>query len=230
MTRQAVEQGFHEFVDDIVDRTYREFDVVAVLRGGTSVSGRLVSNLLKNAPAVERTFVRPELRKYKRDVFDQIEVVLDYAEDPDADPDEYRESMLSHDTYYDHIRDDLPAERKAEIADVLVGRQVALGDAARPLIESDEDEFWAAVEDKLTKEEAIDLVQSHFEFTEPARDYPNAFRFASRFDASEVLGNIFSLGVPSLRVDYTDEVVRAMHEAERETIERVLADVDRRYD
>jgi Asp-tRNA(Asn)/Glu-tRNA(Gln) amidotransferase C subunit len=230
MTREAVEEGFHEFVGDIVDRTYEEFDVVAVLRGGTSASGRLVSTLLKNAPALERTFVRPELRKYKQDVYDQIEVVLDYAEDPDADPADYREAMLEHDTYYDHLRPDLPEEKRAEIADLLVERQVALGDAARPLVASDAETFWAAVEAELSYEEAVDLVQSHFEFTEPARDHPDAFRFASKFDASEVVGNLFSLGMPRLRVDYTDEVVRAMHEAERETIESVLAEVEQRYD
>jgi len=230
MTREAVEQGFEEFVSDIVDRTYEEFDVMAVLRGGTSASGRLVSRLLKNAPAVERTIVRPELREYKQDVFDQISVVLDYAEESDADPPAYRERMLAVDTYYEHLREDLPADRRETITEDLLDRQRALAGAAVPLVESEEAEFWAAVEDALARAEAVDLVESHFEFTEPAREYRNAFRFAAEFDPSEVVGGLLSRAMPTLTVDYTDEVVRAMYEAEQQMIDAVREEIDRRFD
>lgn len=229
MTRAAVEDAFEEFIDDIVEIAYREFDVVAALRGESTAGGRFVSKLVKNSSALDRHVVRPELREYKRDALRQFQPILDYAADSDADFADYREVIVENDPSIQYIRRDAPADRQEAAREAILDHHRNLGDAARPLVASAEDEFWAAVEAELTEIEARDLIESHFGFTDPIRTHRDAFAYQTELDPGEVIGGPLAGAAPTLTLDYTDEVLRVMQRAERTIIDRTLADVDRRY-
>lgn len=230
MTRAALEAGFSKYVDDIISEAYDAFDVTAAFRGRTSQSGQLVSALVKKNAVLDRYVVQPELQSYKEDVLQQVQPILDYAADPDADFAEYHDAVLAHDTYYQELREDISTERRQEIRDHLLDRQRRLGDAAAPLVEADEDEFWPAVEATLSRQAAESLIETHFAFTEPLREYPDAFTFDAELDVGEVMGGPLAIGAPTLRLDFTDEVRRVLIRAEQRTIDRVLTEVAQRYD
>ncbi len=232
MTRDALEKGFETYVSDIISTAYEQFDVTAAFGTGTTSGGRLVSQLVKNNALLDRQVVQPALESYQDDVLDQVQVLLDYAEDPDADFTEYSDEALSHDTFYQQLRDDLPADRKREIRDELIEQQRRLAEAAKPIVEAEEDEFWPAVEATLSRDEAEALVTEHFAFPDPLRDHPDAFRFTETVDPAKLLAGPLTFGMPtpSLTLDYTDEVRRVLIDAEGEIIDDVLEAIDRRYE
>jgi hypothetical protein len=234
MTRAAVAEGFTEFADELVDLAYQEFDVVAALRGGTSGRhGRVVNKLVNNSDRLDRAVVRPELNRYRRQILRQFEVVLDYAAAEDPDPDDFRDRMLAADMYAEALRESLPEERKTAVRDDLVERCCAMGAAARPLVRSEVDEFWPAVEAELDAETATTLIGEHFAFTGPLREHEGAFRFVVEVDPGDVLGGIGRLlggGLPSVEVEFTEEAARVMQAAEREVIDGAVARVDRLFD
>jgi hypothetical protein len=234
MTRAAVAAGFSEFADRLVDLAYEEFDVVAALRGGTGGRhGRVVNRLVKNSDRLDRAVVRPELNRYRSTILSQFEVVLDYAEADDPAPEQFRDRLLDRDMYAEALRESLSPERAALIRDDLVERCCAMGDAARPLVRSEVDEFWPAVTAELDAATARSLIEDHFAFTGPLGDHEGAFRFAVEVDPGDVLGGIGGLlggGLPSVEVEFTDEATRVMQAAEREVIDEATTEVDRRFD
>lgn len=230
MTREAVEQGFETYVEDIVSVAYDAFDVTAAFRGGSTGGGRLVSQLVKKNRLLDQHVVQPALQEYKTEVLAQFEPILDYAAAPDAEWDSYRDTVLARDMYYQELREDIARSRRQEIRERLLERHRRLGEAARPLVETDEDEFWPAVEAALSRSRAETLVEDHFAFTSPLTAYPDAFRFDATVDPSELLRGPLGFGAPTLTLDFTDEVRRVMIRAERATIDQALADLDRRYD
>lgn len=229
MTRQAVGAKFEEFVDDIIELTLSEFDVVAALQGDSNAGSRLVSNLLKNSDRLNRTVIQPELADYRSEVTTQFGVLLDYAEDDGAAFSDYRDRVLEHEVYHDQLREDVPDDRREEIVAALLERQRNLIEAAEPLVESSKPEFWAAAEDSIDRERATDLVEQHFTFTDPLRDYPAAFRFDVDIDTGDFVPGLFTFGLPTVTIEYTDEVVRALHQAEATVVERTLEEVDERF-
>ena len=143
MTRAAVEEGFERFVGDTVEATFEEFSVVNALRGGSGPPG-VTERLVKNNELLERTVVRPELRAYRDRVLAQFGASLDaYAADEPFEA--HRDSVLAEDAYAEALRRDLSRARREEIRDALVERQRELAAAVQPLVESDEEGFWAAV-------------------------------------------------------------------------------------
>lgn len=235
MTRQAVADGFAKFADQLVDIAYEEFDVVAAVRSGIGggAGSKVANKLLKNTDTLDRRVVRPELNRYRREILRQFDVVLDFAEAADPDPEDYRERMLEADMYVDALRDSLSRARRQEIRSELVERCCGMGRAARPLVHSSVDDFWPAVEAELDRETAKTLVEEHFSFTGPLRDYENAFRFAVEVDPADILGGIGGLlggGLPTVEIEFTDEASRVMQRAERQVIRDATREIDRRFD
>ena len=230
MTRAAVEEGFERFVGDTVRATFEEFSVVNALRGGRGPPG-VVERLLKHNEALERTVVRPELRAYRDRVLAQFSASLDaYASDEPFEA--HRDSVLADDAYAEALRRDLPRARREEVRDALLERQRDLAAAVQPLVESDADEFWPAVTDAFTREEALAFVDERFVFTGPLEAYPDAFRLETTVDPSDVLGGVGGLlasGLPEVAVDYTDEATRAMRRAETRVREDTTRELRRRF-
>jgi len=228
MTRDAVESGFETYLSAFVEETYAAFDVGAVLRGSSSGGSRAVSKLLKNSRPVERHVVRPKLREYRRTVVRQFEPILAYADSDDGfEP--YADAALNRDPYWDALRSDVQGERREEIRTRLLERQRALGGAMAPVVAADSDEFWTAVGEAYDRERAEALVEEHFVFTPPLSEYRDAFAVRLEIDPGDVLGGL-ARALPTLDVEFTDEALRAMQQAEKQVVPDAKSELDGVYD
>jgi hypothetical protein len=229
VTREAVVEGYERFLGDAVEQTVEAFSLTRAVQNGVETpGGGLVDKLLKNSERVQQTVVQPELEAFRDRAFEQFDVLLDYAES-DEGIEAYREPLTSVGAFETELRDDLSPERREEVLDFMVGRYERFGDALVPLLESDETEFWPAAVAALTADQAHELVEEHFRYTKPLREYPDAFRLVATVDASDVIGP-FGLLAGSLTVVYTDEAVRATAAAEDAVIREVKGEIDSRFD
>lgn len=232
MTRQAARSGFERFVDDALTYTDAEFSVANALRGGAGGSGgggRVVDRLLKDSDAVRDHVLAPELDAYRETVLDQFDVLLEYVESGD-DIDAYRATLLETDVYARNLRDDLPRDRQGTVRDRLLDRQRGLAEAVRPLVESPEDDFWAAAGAAFDRDEMSSLVEDHFAFTAPLAAHRGAFRMTTAIEPGDVLGGGFLASrLPAVEVEYTDEALRSMRRAERRVIRETTTEIDRRF-
>jgi hypothetical protein len=232
MTREAVEAGFRTFVDDVIEETVEAFSVTRALRQGVrGPGGTVVDRLLKNSRALRRRVVEPELDAYRRRALEQFGVVLDFVES--EDPFEtHTDRILAADSYWQSVRPDLPADRKAAVRTTLLDRNRDLAAAVEPLVASSADSFWPAVTDAFDEPRAIALVEEQFVFTGPLEQHRDAFVLKTSFEPADVLGGIGGLlggGLPTVHVEFTDEAIRAMRRAEAQVVERTKRDVRRRY-
>jgi AcrR family transcriptional regulator len=230
VTREAVVQGFEQFIGDAIEQSMSEFSISRALQNGVrGPGGAAVDQLLNNSRRLHRRVVEPELEMYRERTFEQFSLVLDYAEG-DQDIEAFREDLLTTGAFENEIRDDLSEERRQEVHDYLVARYERLGDAVEPLVESPEDEFWAAATDTLTADEARSLVEKHFAYTQPLREYPEVFRLSTTVNTTDVLGVFGSLlGGTKIEVEYTDEALRALSLAEESVIESAKEDIETRF-
>jgi hypothetical protein len=229
VTRRAVEDGFEQYLSDLVDETYAAFDVAAVLRGSRSGGSRAASKLLKNSRPLERHVVRPKLREYQREIMAQFEPVLDYAADTDAAFESYADDVLAQDIYWNSLADSVRGDRREQIRETLLARQRTFGDDIAPLIAAESDEFWPAVAEVYDYEEAVDIVERHFEYSTPLREHRDAFVFELEIDPGEVLGGL-ARALPSLEVEFTDEALRSMRRAEQRVIPEAKSDVEQVFE
>ena len=229
MTREAVIEGYERFLTDAIERTAEEFSLSRALRNGTTTAaGGIVDSLLKNAGPVRRRVVEPELAAYRERSLEQFEIFLDYVESDD-DIRAYREALVAAGAFENAIREGLPRERREEVLEYMLGRYRRFGEALVPLVESPEAAFWAAATDALTAPEAHDLVENHFRYTQPLREYPNAFRMSVRIRPTDVLGPFGALAAGSVEVEYTEEAIRSTALAEEVIIEETKREIDARF-
>ena len=232
MTRTAAREGFQAFIADAVEHTYREFDVVAALEGTHGPGSDTIDRLLKRSDALNRRVVRPELRAFRTDVIDQFDVLLEYVASGD-DIEAYREELLAADRYAQSMRDTLPRDRRERLRSRLLARQRRLGEAIEPIVAAEEDAYWAALLETFDREEALELVEERFTFTGPLREDRDAFVLQTEIDPGDVLSGVGSLlgGVlPTITVEYTDEAVRAMRNAEKQVIADTQVEIEARFD
>lgn len=230
MSREAALAGIKRFVDDATEATRREFSVGRALRGtGLGPGGVLIDRLRRNADALERRVVEPELEIHRRRSIDQLRVVLDAVES-DAPFDAFGDEILAHDGYLDSLDPGAPAAvREAVVADVL-DRTERLGSALEPIVSRPENDFWDAMRGAYDRETARSVVEETFPFTGPLRRHRNAFVFRVDIDPGDVLGGPLAGGLPSASIDYTDEAIRAMTRAERRVVHETKRELDRRYE
>lgn len=231
MTRQAARSGFERFVDDALAYTETEFSVANALQDGADggAGGRVVDKLLSDSDAVREHVLAPELEAYREQVLAQFDVLLDAVENGE-DVDAVRGALLETDVYATNLRADLPSNRLATVEGRLIERQRGLAAAVRPLVEADEDAFWAAADAAFDGSEMTALVEDHFAFTAPLADHYGSFRMATEVDPGQVLGGGFLVSrLPEIEVEYTDEALRSMRRAERRVIRETVAHVERRF-
>lgn len=232
MTREAARTGFETFVEDAITHTAEQFSVSRALQHGVRGPGTsVVDRLVKNSETLWDRVVQPELDDYRDRILTQFEVVMDYTESDDS-IDCYREEILAVDSYAQALRPDVDEQRREEIHDALVERQRQFGEAIGPLVESPEDDFWAATATTFDREQAATLVEDHFTFTDPFQEYRHAFRMATEFDTADVVGGVGSLlgkGLPTIEVEYTNEAVRSLRRAEQRVITETKRELDRQF-
>lgn len=214
MTRAAVRAGFVHFVDRAVDATADAFSVGRALGGRSGPATRAIDGLAGRSDALHERLVAPELAAYRTQVLDQFQTLLDAVES-DEPIAAHREAVLARDAFVDALRGDLPAARRVRIEDEIFAHHAALGEAVRPLLAAEADDFWPAAAEALTVPETEALVRDHFVFTEPLVAHRDAFRFAATID-------------PGMELEFTDEAIRAMRRAERQVVGETLAEVDSR--
>jgi hypothetical protein len=231
VTRQAARTGFEEFVDDAVAYTEAEFSVTGALRtaSGGGAGRTVVDRLLSDSEAVRERVLVPELQSYREQVLAQFDVLLDAIESG-AELETVRATLLETDVYARHLRSDLPPARRATVRERLLARQRDLASAVRPLVETPEDDFWAAAASAYDSAEMTTLVEDHFAFTAPLADHHAAFRMTTTIDPGTVLGGgVFLSRLPSIEVEYTEEALRSMRRAERRVIRETTTEIDRRF-
>jgi len=227
VTREAVVEGFEEVIGKAIEESMSEFSMTRALQNGVrGPGGAAVDQLLNNSRRLNRRVVEPELETYKQRTFDQFSIILDYAESDD-DIESYREDILGAGAFENEIREDLPEDRREEVEDYMLARHEALGDQLRPLVRSPETDFWTAAEAEMDAETARELVEEHFAYAKPLREYPEAFELSTTVNTSDVLGLFGSLlGGTAIEVEYTDEAMRALSLAEERVIEDAKADIE----
>lgn len=223
--------GFERFVGDAIEETATEFSVSRALRQGIrGPGGKTVDSLLKNSDLLRDRVVQPELDSYREQTVTQFDVLLDWVE-TDANIEGYRREILDAGSFVDSIRDDLSAQRRRQVEDSLLAHHEALGEAVEPLVNTPEDEFWAAAEAVLATDEARRLIEEHFAFTGPVREHRGAFEMVTAIDPSALLGGLGGLLAPgSIDIEYTDEAIRSMRRAERTVIAEANRELDCRFE
>jgi hypothetical protein len=230
MTREAARSGFEAFLGDAVAATREEFSVERALRGtGLGPGGAVVDGLRKNADALERRVVEPELAAYREDALRQFDAVLDYAAG-DEPIEAFADELVARDGFYEALADGVSEQTRAAVEDAVVARGRRLGDAVEPIVERPESDFWSATTAAFDRAEAVDLVENAFPFTGVLREFPEAFVFEVRIDPGSVLGGPFAGALPTASVEYTDEAKRAMRRAERRVIEETKREVAVQFD
>ncbi|MEF8937176.1 hypothetical protein [Halobacteriaceae bacterium SHR40] len=227
MTRQAVTDGFEQFVGDAIEQTAAEFSLSRVIGGS---QGGMIDRLLESSENLQETLVEPKLAEHRQEIITQFDVILDYAES-DSPIDEYRTAILDADSFADSLRPDLPDDRRQTVLDELLERHRKLGDAVEPVLLAEESDFWVAARNALTEAEAKQLVEEHFAFTGPLRDHRSAFAMETTIDPAEVLGGLGGMfGGSEIEIEYTDEALRAMRHAEREVIADATSNVEAQFE
>ena len=222
VTRAAVKDGFERYVNSLVSETNEAFRVTRALRGATGPEGAVIDRLLKNSDTVDKRIVQPELREYRDAIFHQFEVVLAYAESED-DFENFADEILARDLYWDSLQSGLSAEHRAEIKAALLDRQRRLGDELAPLVAANGESIWGAAASVYDWERTVELIESHFAFTDPLHDRPDAYRLTVEIDPGDLLGGL-ARALPSATVDYTDEAIRSMTRAQKRVIDRAKDD------
>jgi len=222
VTRAAVKDGFERYVNTLVDETSDAFRVTRALRGSAGAKGAVIDRLLKNSDTVDRRIVQPELRAYRDAIFHQFEVVLAYAESDD-DFETFADEILARDLYWESLRSGLSARHREEIRETLLDRQRRLGDELAPLVAASGESLWAAAAAEYDWERTVDLIDTHFAFTDPLHDRPDAYELTVEVDPGDLLGGL-ARALPSATIDYTDEAIRAMTRAQKRVIDRAKDD------
>lgn len=229
MSRRAAEAGFEEFLEDTLEAIHREFSVSRALAGsGVGPGGVVVERLLNHTPALERRIVEPELARYREALLSQFQVLLDWVESDDP-LSAYADELLERDSLVAALDPDVTDAERERVADAVLESLRVLGEGIAPIVERPEDDFWTAAEAAFDRERALALVGEAFPFTGPLRGNEDLFAFRVRIDPSEILGP-FALALPDVRVEYTDEAIRAMIEGERQVVEQLQAAVRERFD
>ncbi len=231
MTREAVIDGFEEFISEAITETMAEFSVTRALQNGVQGPGsRTVDRLVKETPTIQQEVVEPQLRSYRDQTVNQFNVILDYAESDDP-IDAYRQELLDVGAFASEIRTGIPERRQQQAREALIERHRQLGDAVVPLLESPESTFWGAARDALTADESNRLVETHFAFSQPIQEYSDAYALSTELDLSIVLGRVGRLlGDPTIEVEYTDEALRALQRAEQQVIHNAKQEIATKFE
>lgn len=231
MTREAVEEGFELFLEDAIDVTFDEFSVSRAFRGSQGSAGAIVDKLLKNSDALHKRVVAPEIEAYRRQTLEQFGMLLDYVDDEDTTVEKHEREVLEAGPVVDSIRTDISRERREAVRKSLFDHHRGLGKAVEPLLATDESSFWPAVTSALSREEALSLVSEHFAFTKPLRDHSDAIAMTATVDPDTILGGLAGmLPTRSFEVEYTEEALRSMYQAEQSVIREAEAEISRRFD
>lgn len=206
--RAMLERRFDEYVDHVMYEALEEMEPLRVV-SGHSLPGNSA------AKSVARPIIESEVERFHRSISDQFEVVLDYAEmearGESYEFTEYQTQFLDNDVFIESCRD--PAMR-----DDLIERIEVMGEDMCRMMETREPSFWDAAYEAFDVDEAYQLVDYHFGYSDTLRDYE------PHLELEAEVGR----GPFSASFEYTDEALRVIEHGEtslRNRLERRVEDV-----
>lgn len=189
MTAEAVRRTYRAYLDQLADELR---DVVAEEFGG-GLLGRVAGRGAK-----------PVLEKIKREMHQQGRLLVAYAaSEDDADRERLANEFVETNPVYKRYDGDRGDELEAELREHF--REAAAD--LRPLIVSDADEFWAAMRETYSREEAEEIVERHFSQAQTFTKYRDGV-FSSRTIGEKVIG-VVETGERRLRDSIAEELARA---------------------
>jgi hypothetical protein len=190
MTEQAVLEAYRSFLDRMTD----EMGYVV----GEQFGGGLVGRAAKRG-------VEPVMKRVRSEMGTQGEVVVAYAAtlaDGEDDVDELERRFLETNPVYRRYDGD----REDELREDLLEHFRTVGGDLAPLVTSPRDDFWAALRDEYSRDEAEAIVDRHFSQAETFREYRDGV-FSSRTIADKVIG-VVEEGETRLRDELHAELER----------------------
>lgn len=212
MGKEAVREQLHAFLDDVTEYALEEFDVLRVVYLGwlplSGLQNRFWKWLL--GPVIDS-----ELNVIKISLQNEFNIIVDYAEDAidgEADVDDYRTRFLENDLFYQCY----DGPRADELERDLMERLEEIGQDIAPIIASEPDEFWSAVIASYEYDEAVELFDHHFSWTEGlVEQYGDDMRLA--------------LEIGPIALPYTREALRVLPLAEGYLRDQILERLEEEY-
>ena len=190
-SREAVLGKFEEFMQEIIEDALSEFEPLRIVN-----MNRLPGN--STAKSVLRPVIEEELRRFRANIENQFDIVMDYAETGEAK--KHQREFFRSDIFYQNFE----GNDRRKIERDLTERMKNMGDDMAPLLETGEDNFWDAAVASYDEEEARKMLPKHFEYTETVREYRDDLCLTVEIGS----------GLLSTEVEYTDEAMRVLDIAE----------------
>ena len=171
--------------------------------------GLVIDRIRSNGDVLARHIVEPEIRNYRTQSLSQFAVLFDAVE-RDEPPHAYETQLLAHDGSVAAIDSSVTAEQRTAVIDDILARLERIAARIGPIVRRPEHEFWTGTAAAFDREQGLRLIDEAFAFTGPLHAHPDCFVFEVRIDPSEIFTGPFAIALPSVSIDYTDKVVRAM--------------------
>jgi hypothetical protein len=202
-SREAVLGKFEEFMEEIIDDALSEFEPLRIVNMN-SLPGN------STAKAALRPLIEDELRRFRANIENQFDIVMDYAETGDAE--KHRREFLRSDIFYQNFE----GSDRTRIENNLEERMKNMGDDMAPLLKTGEDNFWDAAVASYDEDEAREMLPKHFAYTDTVREYQDDLCLTVEIGS----------GLLSTEIEYTDEAMRVLDIAET----NLRKDLERRVD
>ncbi len=200
-SRLMLERRFDDFVGVVMEAALDEMEPLRVV-SGHSLPGNSA------AKSVAGPIIESEVERFHRSIGDQFDVVLDYAEaearGESYDFGSYESEFLDNDVFIDSCRD-------PSIRDDLVERIEVMGEDMCRMMETGEETFWDAAYEAFDVEEALELVNYHFGYSDTLREYEPALQLEAEVGR----------GPFSASFEYTDEALRVIEHGEASLRDRL---------
>ncbi len=211
MTEEAVRKKVDKFVHTVAIQSLDELDPLNVLDVDVNLPGDKIKSAMRDD-------IRQEMATVKARFQDQMEAAVDYSVEGNGTFEEHRDEFLDVDVFYNSYEGN--GERKQEFKDDLTEYFETVSEGFEPLVESEEDEYWDAMVDSYTKEEAAEVLDAHFSRVDIVEKYTDDMVMEMELDT----------GLPIEKMEYTDEAVRIFGVGEQTMRDRVHKQLDKVYD
>lgn len=204
MTEEAVKQEFDDYIHEVATHAFHELDPKNV------VDIDVPADQIK--PAL-RQDIRQEIIGIKSSFQSQLSLYIDAVT---GDRDKIFEKFLEEDVFYRNYHGDT----KDELRNDLRNHFDEVVDNIQPLVESHQDDFWSAVEDSYSRQEATEALNTVFDRSSVVEKYRDGFDMEMSLDT----------GLPIETVEYTDEGFRVLKSGEnhvKQIIENEVEEAER---
>lgn len=171
--------------------------------------------------------IEESLEEMRRDMDAQCDVVIDYAADVAGDTanpadrvSAYRDDFLATNPVYQNFSGG--TQQRDELEQHLLNHLTDVATDLAPIVSSEQD-FWPAMQQEYTYEEAEQILDKHFSQADTFKTYRDALNMTH--EETVKIGFIEK----TFEVDYTDEAIRVIDEGEQYLQEQITDQLDNVY-